>query len=62
LDKATLWTFSASKGPHFIPGALLSVTDRDVLYQDVIKGHVMNVLWLYAVDLAYQNVIRVQYT
>ncbi len=35
-----LQTFSASKGLHFIPGELLSVTDQDILYQNVIKGHV----------------------
>jgi hypothetical protein len=26
--------------PHFIPGELLSVTDHDVLHEDVMKGHV----------------------
>jgi hypothetical protein len=38
--KKPLQTFSASKGPHFIPGELLSVTDQDVLYQDIFNGHV----------------------
>ena len=38
--KQPLQTFPASKGPHFIPGELISVTDHDVLYEDVMKGHV----------------------
>jgi hypothetical protein len=38
--KQPLQTFSASKGPHFIPGELISVTDHDVLYEHVMKGHV----------------------
>ena len=37
--KQPLQTFSASKGPHFIPGELISVTDQDIFYQDVIKDH-----------------------
>jgi hypothetical protein len=38
--KQPLQTFSASKGWHFIPGELLSITDQDILYQDIFKGHV----------------------
>jgi hypothetical protein len=41
--KHPLQTFSASKGWHFIPGELLSITDQDILYQDIFKGHVYHV-------------------
>jgi hypothetical protein len=38
--KQLLWIFSASEGLHLIPGKLLSVTDHNILYEDVMKGHV----------------------
>jgi hypothetical protein len=33
-------SFSASRGPHLIPGELLSVTEQDSLFQDLLKEHV----------------------
>jgi hypothetical protein len=35
-----LRTFSASRGPHLIPGELLSVTEQDALFEDLLKEHV----------------------
>jgi hypothetical protein len=35
-----LRSFSASRGPHLIPGELLSVTEQDSLFQDILKEHV----------------------
>jgi hypothetical protein len=35
-----LRTFSASRGPHLIPGELLSITDQDTLFEDLLKEHV----------------------
>jgi hypothetical protein len=32
--------FSASRGPHLIPGELLSLTEQDSLFQDLLKEHV----------------------
>jgi hypothetical protein len=41
--KQPLQTFFASKSLHFKSGELLSITDQDVLHQDIFKGHVHNV-------------------
>jgi hypothetical protein len=35
-----LRTFSASRDPHLIPGELLSITEQDALFEDLIKEHV----------------------
>jgi hypothetical protein len=35
-----LRTFSASRGPDLIPGELLSVTEQDALFEDLLKEHV----------------------
>jgi hypothetical protein len=35
-----LRTFSASRGPHLIPGELLSVKEQDALFEDLKKEHV----------------------
>jgi hypothetical protein len=35
-----LRTFSASRGPHLIPAELLSMTDKDALFEDLVKEHV----------------------
>jgi hypothetical protein len=35
-----LRSFSTSRGPHLIPGELLSVTEQDSLFQDLLKEHV----------------------
>jgi hypothetical protein len=35
-----LRTFSTSRGPHLIPGELLSVTEQDTLFEDLLKEHV----------------------
>jgi hypothetical protein len=35
-----LRTFSTSRGPHLIPGELLSVTEQDALFEDLLKKHV----------------------
>jgi hypothetical protein len=48
--KKPLQTFSASKGPHFIPGELLSITDQEVLYQDIFNGHVHHMNYLEQLD------------
>ncbi len=54
--KQPLWIFSASKGLHFIPGELLSVPDHDILYEDVMKGHVDCINhWEQLDDLLPQN-------
>jgi hypothetical protein len=33
-------TFSASRGPHLIPGELLSIREQDTLFEDLVKEHV----------------------
>jgi hypothetical protein len=38
--QSRLRSFSASRGPHLIPGELLSVTEQDSLFQDLLKEHV----------------------
>jgi hypothetical protein len=38
--QSCLRTFSASRGPHLIPGELLSVTEQDALFEDLLKEHV----------------------
>jgi hypothetical protein len=35
-----LRTFSASRGPDLIPGELLSITEQDALFEDLLKEHV----------------------
>jgi hypothetical protein len=35
-----LRTFSTSRGPHLIPGEMLSVTEQDALFEDLLKEHV----------------------
>jgi hypothetical protein len=38
--QSCLRTFSASRGPHLIPGELLSLTEQDSLFEDLLKEHV----------------------
>jgi hypothetical protein len=38
--QSCLRSFSTSRGPHLIPGELLSVTEQDSLFQDLLKEHV----------------------
>jgi hypothetical protein len=38
--QSCLRTFSASRGPHLIPGELLSITEQDALFEDLLKEHV----------------------
>jgi hypothetical protein len=38
--QSRLRSFSASRGPHLIPGELLSITEQDSLFQDLLKEHV----------------------
>jgi hypothetical protein len=38
--QSCLRSFSASTGPHLIPGELLGVTEQDSLFQDLLKEHV----------------------
>jgi hypothetical protein len=38
--QSRLRTFAASRGPHLIPGELLSVTEQDALFDDLLKEHV----------------------
>jgi hypothetical protein len=38
--QSRLRSFSASRGPHPIPGELLSVTEQDSLFQDLLKERV----------------------
>jgi hypothetical protein len=38
--QSCLRSFSASRGPHLIPGELLSITEQDSLFQDLLKEHV----------------------
>ena len=38
--QSCLRTFSTSRGPHLIPGELLSVTEQDALFEDLLKEHV----------------------
>jgi hypothetical protein len=38
--QSRLRSFSASRGPHLIPGELLSVTEHDFLFEDLLKEHV----------------------
>jgi hypothetical protein len=38
--QSRLRSFSASRGPHLIPGELLSATEQDSLFQDLLKEHV----------------------
>jgi hypothetical protein len=38
--QSCLRSISASRGPHLIPGELLSVTEQDSLFQDLLKEHV----------------------
>jgi hypothetical protein len=38
--QSRLRSFSASRGPHLIPGELLSITEKDYLFQDLLKEHV----------------------
>jgi hypothetical protein len=33
-------TFSASRHPHLFPGELLSITEQDTLFEDLVKEHV----------------------
>jgi hypothetical protein len=40
MKQSHLRTFSASWGPHLIPGELLSVTEQDALFEDLLKEHV----------------------
>jgi hypothetical protein len=39
-NQSCLRTFSISRGPHLILGELLSVTEQDALFQDLLKDHV----------------------
>jgi hypothetical protein len=39
MKQSCLRTFSASRGPH-IPGELLSITEQDALFEDLVKEHV----------------------
>jgi hypothetical protein len=38
--QSSLRSFSASRGPHLIPGELLSITEQDSLFQYLLKEHV----------------------
>jgi hypothetical protein len=38
--QSRLRTFSASRGPHLIPGELLSITEQDALFEDLLKEHI----------------------
>jgi hypothetical protein len=40
MKQSCLRTFSTSRGPHLIPGELLSVTEQDTLFEDLVKEHV----------------------
>jgi hypothetical protein len=40
IKQSRLRSFSTSRGPHLIPGELLSVTEQDSLFQDLLKEHV----------------------
>jgi hypothetical protein len=40
MKQSCLRTFSTSRGPHLIPGELLSITEQDALFEDLIKEHV----------------------
>jgi hypothetical protein len=37
--QSCLRSFSASRGPHLISGELLSVTEQDALFEDLLKEH-----------------------
>jgi hypothetical protein len=39
MKQSYLRTFSASSGPHLIPGELLSVKEQDALFKDLVKEH-----------------------
>jgi hypothetical protein len=38
MKQSCLRSFSASRGPHLIPGELLSITEQDALFEDLLKG------------------------
>jgi hypothetical protein len=38
--QSCLRTFSTSRGPHLLPGELLSITEQDALFEYLIKEHV----------------------
>jgi hypothetical protein len=38
--QSRLRTFSTSRGPHLILGELLSITEQDALFEDLVKEHV----------------------
>jgi hypothetical protein len=40
IKQSCLRSFSASRGLHLIPGELLSVTEQDALFEDLLKEHV----------------------
>ncbi len=40
MKQSCLRTFSASRGPHLILGELLSVTEQDAPFEDLLKEHV----------------------
>jgi hypothetical protein len=40
MKQSHLRTFSTSRGPRLIPGELLSVTEQDTLFEDLVKEHV----------------------
>jgi hypothetical protein len=40
MKQSHLRTFSTSRGLHLIPGELLSVTEQDALFEDLLKEHV----------------------
>jgi hypothetical protein len=40
MKQSHLRTISASRGPHLIPGELLSITEQEALFEDLIKKHV----------------------
>jgi hypothetical protein len=40
MKQSCLRTFSTSRGPHLIPGELLSITVQDTLFEDLVKEHV----------------------
>jgi hypothetical protein len=40
MKQSCLRIFSTSRGPNLIPGELLSLTEQDALFEDLIKEHV----------------------
>jgi hypothetical protein len=40
MKQSHLRTISASRGPHLILGELLSITEQEALFEDLVKEHV----------------------